>query len=137
MFATNMNNKHQINLLNKKIATKIIFIVAPVSILLGITSPYWMRWWLMSNYDSSISLCFNVIQIGMLVGLYVLPYYYSYLGIGKENLCFKEALIRVCLNISIIFLLSVLSVNNALLIYITFSFSTVVSNLYILSKSNS
>ncbi len=137
MIATNVDSRCQIRLLNKRIAIRMMFFVIPTSVILGIFSPFWMKWWLVSKYDSSISICFNIIQVGMLVGLYALPYYYSYLGIGKENLCFKEALIRVLLNVSLVFLLSILSIDNPLWVYIIFSFSTVISNIYILSKADS
>lgn len=123
-------NKQVISNLVKRTERIIILICVPLSIVLGISSPFWMNVWLGSSYNTEISVSFNIILVGMLLSLIVLPYYYSMMGIGKERYSLYEASIRVSLNLVFVVLIVALSLNSYFL-YISFALSTIISNFFV------
>jgi O-antigen/teichoic acid export membrane protein len=102
-------------------------------VFLDITAPYWMHIWLGANYDIEILKSFYIIQVGAFFAIFSLPYYYSLMGLGKENICLYESIIRCIANI--ILLVSLMNIKNlSILVYISFALATIVSNLYVLIK---
>ncbi len=129
--ASDPSRRKEIPALIKKTTKLLLSLGVPITLLLGITSPYWMKLWLNESYNTEIAICFNIIQFGMLVSLIALPYYYTLIGIGYVRYTFYEALIRVTINIILILLIVALGGNN-IYIYISFAISTIISNSFIL-----
>ena len=94
-----------------------------------------MKLWLNNNYNFEISSSFWILQIGMFISLIALPYFHVLNGLKKEYYYFFDALIQIILNSILFYLFSfILKINYS--VYVSFSLSVFLSNLFIIYKCN-
>jgi len=117
----------------KKVANLSTLFSLLLFLVLDLTAPFWMRLWLQNAFSLEILYAYYIIQIGIFFAIYSLPFYYSLLGIGKENVCLMEAVIRCLTNLCLLFVLLHLW-KSSFFVYVSFAISTVISNLFVLFK---
>jgi hypothetical protein len=117
----------------KSITNKIIYYVIPGLIILLITAPFWLKLWLGNDYSRNLLYSFWILQPGIIVGMIALPSFYSLMASDNEVYCLLESLIRsfILLMMTGIFVIFNMHVYY---IYLFFTLSIVVSNLYIITK---
>jgi len=131
-YEKNYNNKYYYsNIIS--IIKKIFFIGLLGILIIILSSPFWIKLWIGKNYNIEIVYCICILTIGMLASLTVSPIYYFLMANGKEKYVFHEALLRVLL--CIIFLIITQYIyHNKYMIYLSFSISAFLSNVYVYKK---
>lgn len=115
----------------KNITSKLIKYALPFLLLFVLLAPVWLKIWLQDNYSKTLLYGFWLLQPGIFFGLIAIPSYYALMGTRNQKYCFFEAVIRTVLLIlySIVFIAAAM---GELYLYLGFSLTVVISNLYIL-----